>query len=379
MFDFLSFPVVASAHGPEIDNMTSVMHWAMLILFVGWGTFLLFTIMRFRSSRNPKADYLGLRSHASNYLEGGVAIFEIVVLIGLAFPLWAKRVNAFPSEKEALIVRVVGEQFNWNVHYPGADGVFGRTDISLVSAENPLGLDRSDASAKDDITTINQFHLPVNKPVIVRLSSKDVIHSFSLPFFRVKQDAIPGDVFPVWFVPTKTTAEIREMLRYTYKIGKEVEFDFQRDDLLNYLDFVTLNDIVNQKDGSVVIPKGTRVLPFVKEQLVQAVTESGAEFNPIKLVAVPVAMTFEKVAGQDYTAKDGSVIARKGDMISDAVVPTLFENGFTLVMVELASPTEIACAQLCGLGHYRMRGTMIVESAEEFDAWLKMEASYLQP
>ncbi|MBI3006629.1 MAG: hypothetical protein HYY49_14635 [Ignavibacteriales bacterium] len=379
MFDFLSFPVVASAHGPEIDSMTSMMHWAMLILFVGWGSFFLFTITRFRSSKNPKADYMGLRSHASNFVEGAVAVFEVVVLVGLAFPLWAKRVNAFPSEKEAVIVRVVGEQFNWNVHYSGGDGVFGRTDISLVSAENPLGLDRSDANAKDDITTINQLHLPVNKPVIVRLSSKDVIHSFSLPFFRVKQDAIPGDIFPVWFVPTKTTAEIREALRYTYKLGKTVEVDFKSDDFLDYLDYVTLNDIVNEKDGSVVISKGTRVLPYIKEQLSQAVTESGAEFNKVKLVETPIAMTFEKVAAETYSAKDGSVIANKGDLLSDALVPMFFENGITEVVVGLATPTEIACAQLCGLGHYRMRGTMIVETQEEFDAWLKSEASYLQP
>ncbi len=379
MFDFLSFPVVASAHGPEIDGMTTVMHWAMFTLFVGWGTLFVFILMRFRRSKNPKADYLGLRSHASNYVEGAVAVFEVIVLVGLAFPLWAKRVNAFPSEKEATLVRVVGEQFNWNVHYPGADGVFGRTEISLVTAENPLGLDRSDPNAKDDITTINQLHLPVNRPVIVRLSSKDVIHSFSLPFFRVKQDAIPGDVFPVWFVPTKTTTEIREMLKYTYKMGKTVELDYKTSDLLDYLDYVTLNDIINQKDGSVVIAKGTRVLPYVKEQLSQAVTESGAEFNSMKLIEVPLAMTLEKVAGQAYSAKDGSVLVNKGDMLTDAIVPALHENGITEVVVQLASPTEIACAQLCGLGHYRMRGTMIVETQEEYDAWLKTEASYLQP
>ena len=257
--------------------------------------------------------------------------------------------------------------------------MFGRTDIKLVSAENPLGLDRSDSNAKDDITTINQLHLPVNRPAVIRLSSKDVIHSFSLPFFRVKQDAIPGDVFPVWFVPTKTTAEIKEMLKYTYRLGRTFEIDHKTDDILDYLDYVTLNDIVNQKDSSVVFPKGTRVLGFVKEQLTQAVTETGAEFNKIKLVDVPTAMTFEKVAARAYTAKNGSIIVNKGDMLNEALVPALFENGITEIQVELASPTEISCAQLCGLGHFRMRGTMTVESQEEFDSWLKQEASYLQP
>lgn len=101
-------------------------------------------------------------------------------------------------------MRVVAEQFAWNVHYPGADGRFGRTDIALLGPANPLGLDRTDPAAKDDIATINQLHLPVNRPVIVYLSSKDMVHSFTLPQMRVKQDATPGIAQPVWFTPTET-------------------------------------------------------------------------------------------------------------------------------------------------------------------------------
>jgi cytochrome c oxidase subunit 2 len=109
------------------------------------------------------------------------------------------------------VVRVVGEQFAWNVHYPGPDGVFGRTAIDLVdAASNPLGLDRDDPAAADDVTTINQLHLPVGKPAIIHLSSKDVIHSFMLNEMRVKQDAVPGVSIPVWFVPTMTTDELRQ-------------------------------------------------------------------------------------------------------------------------------------------------------------------------
>ncbi len=101
------------------------------------------------------------------------------------------------------MVRVVAEQFAWNIHYPGPDGKFGRTDIKLVSADNPLGLDRTDPNAKDDITTINQLNLPTDRPVLVHLSSKDVIHSFGLYEMRVKQDAIPGMSIPVWFIPNR--------------------------------------------------------------------------------------------------------------------------------------------------------------------------------
>src|SRR5204863_6605334 len=132
-----------------------------------------------------------------------VAIIEIVLLVFYAIPAWATRVGAVPSETEAFRVRVVGEQFAWNVQYPGRDGLFGRVDIALVSADNPLGLDRRDPAAKDDIATINQLNLPVDRPVLVHLSSKDVIHSFGLYEMRVKQDAIPGMSIPVWFIPNR--------------------------------------------------------------------------------------------------------------------------------------------------------------------------------
>ena len=132
-----------------------------------------------------------------------VAVVEIVLLVVLRHSRLGDARDAFPAESEAVVVRVVGEQFAWNVQYPGADGKFGRTDVKLVSADNPLGLDRKDPDAKDDITTINQLNLPVDRPVLVHLSSKDVIHSFGLYEMRVKQDAIPGLDIPVWFIPNR--------------------------------------------------------------------------------------------------------------------------------------------------------------------------------
>ena len=156
------------------------------------------------------ADYTGIKSHASSYSEIGVAIVEAILLFAFSVPIWAARVDRIPPENQALVVRVTGEQFAWNVHYAGPDRVFGRTDVKLIDLQsNPLGVDRSDPAAKDDITTVNQLYLPVNKPVIVRLRSKDVIHSFGVPEFRVKQDAIPGLTIPIWFIPNVTTAEMR--------------------------------------------------------------------------------------------------------------------------------------------------------------------------
>ena len=210
MTEWLGLPALASAHGGQIDGLIGWMHVFMLILFVGWGVFFVYCLIRFRRSRNPVANYTGVTSNASKYSEIGVAVVEAILLFGFSIPLWAARVDRMPPEHEALVVHVTGEQFAWNIHYPGPDGKFGRTDISLLDLQsNPLGLDRNDPAAKDDVTTLNQLYLPVNKPIIVRLRSKDVIHSFGVPEFRVKQDAVPGLTIPIWFVPNVTTADMR--------------------------------------------------------------------------------------------------------------------------------------------------------------------------
>ena len=203
MLNYLGLPIAASQHAGEIDEMLVLVHWLMAVMFVGWGLFFVFVLFRFRRGANPKASYTGAKGKLAKSTEIAVAIIEIVLLVGYAIPAWARRVRDLPAENEAVVVRVVGEQFAWNVHYAGADGKFGRSDVKLVSADNPLGLDRTDPAAKDDITTINQLNLPVDRPVLVHLSSKDVIHSFGLYEMRVKQDAIPGMQIPVWFVPTR--------------------------------------------------------------------------------------------------------------------------------------------------------------------------------
>ncbi len=210
----LFFPPGASAHAAGIDRMVDWVHILMLILFIGWGAYFIYVVTRFRGSKNPSANYKGAKGKASKYAEVGVAIAEVILLVGFSIPLWADRVDEFPDEGESVVVRVVAQQFAWNIWYPGADGVFGKADPSLVDEEtNPIGLDRSDEAAQDDITTINQLHLPKGQAAIIHISSKDVIHSFNLPNMRIKQDAVPGLSIPVWFVPTKTTAEMREELK----------------------------------------------------------------------------------------------------------------------------------------------------------------------
>ena len=259
----LGFPINASSHGLMIDHMNGWIHWLMLILFVGWGAFFIITIIKFGiNNSKDRADYEGVKNHYSTYGEYGVILFEVFLLVAFAMPLWSMVKTSLPEvNNETVEVRVVAQQFAWNVHYPGVDGKFGSTRIDLVDEEvNPIGLDRNSPNGADDIITLNQMHIPVNKNIMVYLSSKDVIHSFSLPEMRVKQDAVPGYTIPVFFKATMTS-----------------------------------NEFLNEIKGS----------------------------------------------------------PREG-------------KGF-----------EIACAQLCGNSHYRMKGYLTVESEEEFNAWLEEEAEYI--
>ena len=200
----LGMPPLASSNGQDVDDLIIYVHWLMLALFLGWIVYFFYVLWRFKRSRNPKADYHGVRNHASSYIELTVAGIEAVLLIFIAVPLWAKAVDKFPPADKATVIQVVAQQYAWNVRYPGPDGVFGRQDMRFVDETNVFGVDPSDPNGKDDIQLLNDIHVPVNKPVIIYVSSKDVIHSLKIISMRVCQDAIPGLRIPLWFTPTQT-------------------------------------------------------------------------------------------------------------------------------------------------------------------------------
>ncbi len=227
MIDLLRYfglPVGISSVSGRIDEITVIIHYLMLVLFVGWGIFFIVSLIKFRASKNKKANYHGVESHYSSILEAAVAVIEIVILFGFAFPIWAERVNDVPDPRDSEYIRVVAQQYAWNIHYPGADRKFGDTRVDLVDEQdNPIGLDRSSENGADDFVTINQLHIPVNKKIRIDLSSKDVIHNFKLPELRVSQDAIPGMVIPVHFTATSTSEEFLQTTVGTKREGKGLE------------------------------------------------------------------------------------------------------------------------------------------------------------
>lgn len=361
MEHLLGLPPDASAQGPSLDQLTVLIHWLMFALFLGWGTYYIVMLIRFRAGANPKASYFGTRTKLSTYIEAIVAIIEITLLVVFAIPLWGRRVNSLPDEKSATVIHVIAEQYAWNIHYAGPDGKFGKSSPKLVSPENPIGLDRDDADAKDDIVTNNQMWLPVNKPVIIYLTTKDVIHSFSIPYMRVKQDAIPGEQIPLWFTPTKTSEEMREEVTTVSEIGMSIP--------VARASGMTSAGTYNGNDGKPILSMSETITDTIISQLQSA---------GIKKIDVLHDMS-TKVSMDEYRDAQGNIILRKKDAISDSAEFALLKAGIKTIKVAPDVPMEIACAQLCGLGHFRMRGYLTVVPESQFNDWLKLQESYVNP
>jgi cytochrome c oxidase subunit 2 len=130
----------------------------------------------------------------------------MAVFLFNALDLWAKMQNT-PPPRDAVLVEVTGQQFRWIFRYPGHDGKLGRTDARLASGDDEkayIGVDKADPAAADDVILVNQLYLPAGRAARVQIRSTDVIHSFFLPNFRVKQDAMPGMTIENWFIPQQT-------------------------------------------------------------------------------------------------------------------------------------------------------------------------------
>ncbi len=194
-------PPLASAQGARIDTLLKVFLILVSIVFLGIHVALAMAVTRFRGDRVRAASHV----HENRTLELTWTITPAVILIAMTIAggVTLARLHAAPPE-DALRVEVTAEQFGWNIRYPGPDGQFGRTDPRLIGPDNRLGIDPSDPASRDDLVYLNELYLPVNRPVHVQIRSKDVLHSFFVPQFRMKQDAVPGRTTQMTLMPTST-------------------------------------------------------------------------------------------------------------------------------------------------------------------------------
>lgn len=202
----IAMPGLASRHGAGIDSMLRYLLVTTGVLFVagycalGW--FIWTGARRAHISQrlvSRKTEWL-----VSGALGVAVGLIAEGGVLAIGMPVWSEYFDTAPPA-DAVTIEVTAQQFLWNVRYPGPDGQFGRnSSAAMDDVDNPLGLDRSDPAGKDDIVTQNAMTVPLGRAVRLRLRSKDVIHSFFLPNFRVKQDIVPGMTPEVVFFPTRT-------------------------------------------------------------------------------------------------------------------------------------------------------------------------------
>ena len=194
-------PDVASKGGEQIDQLTYFIYYLTGAVFILTQVVYIYFLIKYRAKKGVRATY----SHGDNRLEIVWTAIPTAIFIGLwgySNHMWWDVIHKEPPA-DTMEVAVTAYQFGFSFQYPGASGQLGRSDVKLLSADNVFGNDRSDPLTKEDFQS-GVFELPVNKAVRIRLNSRDVIHGFYIPQFRIYQDAVPGRTINwVWFIPTK--------------------------------------------------------------------------------------------------------------------------------------------------------------------------------
>jgi cytochrome c oxidase subunit II len=194
-------PDVASKTGQQIDRLTYFIYYLTGAVFILTQVVFFFFLVKYRARTGVRATY----SHGDNRLELIWTAIPTAIFIGLwgySNHMWLNVIHKEPPT-DAMEVAVTAYQFGWTFQYPGSSGKLGRSDVKLISADNVFGNDPTDPLTKQDFQS-GVLELPVNKPVRIRLNSRDVIHGFYIPNFRIYQDAVPGRTIDlVWFIPTK--------------------------------------------------------------------------------------------------------------------------------------------------------------------------------
>ncbi|WP_282783523.1 cytochrome c oxidase subunit II [Phaeodactylibacter xiamenensis] len=271
----------ASAHGSSIDYIFNITLFFTGIVFFITQILLFYFAYKYRARRGSKAEYISHNNRLEVIWTAIPAVVMTFLVVG-GLDAWNDVMADVEEGEDYIEIEATGYQFAWHLRYPGPDGKLGARDYKMISATNPLGQVWSDEKNLDDFHP-SEIVLPVGKKVRVRITSRDVLHNFYLPHFRVKMDAVPG--MPTYFVftPTTTTEE------YRAKLG-------------------ALND------------RGEPQYP-----------EWHAPLDP-----------------------------------EDPEGPTKFED-FNF---------ELACAELCGKGHYAMRRAVRIVSEAEYKNWLSEQQSY---
>jgi heme/copper-type cytochrome/quinol oxidase subunit 2 len=312
----LNLPPSISTYGVEVDRLYYVILYITGFFFILTEAALIAFMLMFRAGRKNakvRGDVHG--NHTLEIVWTTIPALILVVLALMGQRTWAEIRSPSSIPADAIPIQVSARQFAWDIRYAGKDGKFGKTASKLITEDNPFGIDPDDSSGKDDVVMDSQMCVPVNKPVKVSIMSKDVIHSFFLPSVRIKQDAVPGMIIDVWFQATKTTEQGRNEWKST-KVRT-----------------MSLNEV-------------------------KSISHSGRTL----------------MSAETYKDKSGTSIVDKDGLILEDFVQQLKDAGLQEIKVYPEFDYQIVCAELCGNSHFKMKGTLLVESQEGYNKFLEDNA-----
>jgi cytochrome c oxidase subunit 2 len=244
-----------------IDTTIQLTLYITGFVFVAVNLFLAYAIFRFRFDPSRRAHYEPENKKLEIWLTAITAI-GVAAMLAPGLIVWADFVEV-PEDADE--IEIVGSQWQWQFRLPGADGVLGEVDARYIGPNNSFGMNNDDPAGLDDVlVSTNELHLPLDRPVKVLLRSKDVLHDFAVPQFRVKMDLVPGMVTYVWFIPTRTgkfdilCMELCGIAHYTMRGYVVVD---EQDDYEDWLARQqTWRDIQSIPAGDPVIGKNSFVL-----------------------------------------------------------------------------------------------------------------------
>ena len=216
IFSFVSYtkvllPESASEHGVTYDSLFFISFALIMFVQIITQALLHYFSYMYRGLKNTKATFI---TH-NNRLEFIWTIIPAIVLFGLilyGMTTWSQIMN-FDEDEDALVIELYAQQWNWKARYAGNDNVLGDANVRFLNdydGRNTVGIDSSDPNGLDDIVVTQEFHLPVNRKVIFKFRSQDVLHSAYMPHFRAQMNCVPGMITQFSFTPTVTSEEMRQ-------------------------------------------------------------------------------------------------------------------------------------------------------------------------
>ena len=215
IYSFVSYtkvllPESASEHGYTYDTLLFISFIIIFIVQTVTQALLHYFAYKYRGINGRKASFI---TH-NNKLELVWTVIPAIVLFALilyGMTTWSDIMN-FDEDEDALVVELYAQQWNWKARYAGDDNVLGDANVRFLNdfdGRNSVGIDSSDPNGLDDVVVTQEFHLPVDRKVIFKIRSQDVLHSAYMPHFRAQMNCVPGMITEFSFTPTTTTADMR--------------------------------------------------------------------------------------------------------------------------------------------------------------------------